>query len=209
MRKLEENVMRQSIAAFFGLSLFLCSALAVSACDEVASASVSVSGQQSAVPVVHAGEIKAGDDALVPTLESAPEETNKTEAVKKTEAVPKAVEIKKADESAGMEESQTPSGTAASANVHFDMDALIERLKNSDAIGMFTKLALRSDAMDVMDAVKAYHKREKQVSLDQVRARFDGLLLKVMALLDNDPALSGDISMAREDIWRSLMEVKA
>jgi len=86
---------------------------------------------------------------------------------------------------------------------------LIERLKNSDAIGMFTKLALRSDAMDVMYAVKAYHKREKQVSLDQVRARFDGLLLKVLALLDNDPALSGDINMAREDIWRSLMEVKA
>jgi len=203
MMKLDEKAMRQCIAAFFGLSLLLCSALAVSACDEAAS------GQQSAVPVAHAGETKAGDVVLAPALEPAPEKVNKTEAANKTEAVKKTEEIKKTENRAEKEDKQATSGTSAGANVHFDMDGLIERLKQSDAIGMFTKLALRSDAMDVMDVVKAYRKHDKHVSLDDVRARFDGLLLKVLALLDNDPALSGDINMAREDIWRSLMEVKA
>jgi len=97
--------------------------------------------------------------------------------------------------------------TAASAK-HFDMKALIERIKESHAIGVFTKLALRSDAMDMIDLIKSYRQKRKHLTLDEVRARFDGLLLKVLALLDDDPALSCDISMSREGIWKSLLEVK-
>jgi len=98
---------------------------------------------------------------------------------------------------------------AASKRPRFDMDALIERLKGSDAIGMFTKLALRSDAIDLMDLVKTWKHKAKKISLQEVRSRYDGLVLKVLALLDDDPALSGDISSAREEIWQSLLEVKA
>jgi len=93
----------------------------------------------------------------------------------------------------------------------FDMNMLIERLKKTDAIGMFTKLAIRSDALDIIDMIKAYNKHMARYSLQELRARFNGLVLKVLALLDNDPQLSRDISLAREDIWRSLLtqEVKA
>jgi len=90
----------------------------------------------------------------------------------------------------------------------FDMNVLIERLKETDAIGMFTKLALRSDALDLMAMIKAYNKHMDRYSLKELRARFDGLLLKVMALLDDDPGLSRDISLAREDIWKSLLTNK-
>jgi len=87
----------------------------------------------------------------------------------------------------------------------FNMDMLIERLKKTNALGMFTKLALRSDALDIMDMVKAYNKHRAKYSVKKLRARFDGLVLKVLALLNDDPGLSRDISLAREDIWKSLL----
>lgn len=90
----------------------------------------------------------------------------------------------------------------------FNMDVLIERLKKTDAIGMFSKLVLRSDALDLMDMVKAYNKHRAKYSMKELRARFNGLVLKVLALLNDDPKLARDISLARECIWRSLLEVR-
>jgi len=102
-------------------------------------------------------------------------------------------------------------GAAGTASTErpFNMNALIERIKESHAIGVFTKLALRSDALDLIDLFKAYRQNANHITLHELRARFDGLLLKALALLDDDPALSCDISMAREGIWNSLLEVKA
>lgn len=91
----------------------------------------------------------------------------------------------------------------------FGMHTLIERLKKTDALGVFTKLAIRSDALDLMDMVKVYNKHRANFSLKELRARFDGLVLKVLALLDDDPKLSRDIYLARERIWKSLLEVNA
>lgn len=91
----------------------------------------------------------------------------------------------------------------------FSMNELIERLKKSDAIGFLTKLTLRSDALDLVDMVKAYKRHTAPYSLSQLHARFNGLLLKVLALLNDDPRLSKDISMARDEIWKNLLEVKA
>jgi len=101
----------------------------------------------------------------------------------------------------------TPNGVQPVVK-NFDMHVLIERLKKTDAIGMFTKLALRSDALDMMDMIMAYNKHMARYSLKELRARFDGLLLKVMALLNDDPKLARDISLAREDIWKSLLTNK-
>lgn len=91
----------------------------------------------------------------------------------------------------------------------FSMDELIERLKKTDAIGFLTKLTLRSDALDLVKMVKEYKRHDSPYSLSQLHARFNGLLLKVLALLDDDPKLSKDISQARNEIWKNLMEVKA
>jgi len=87
-----------------------------------------------------------------------------------------------------------------------NLDVLIERLKQTPAIGVFTKLAIRGDILDLKDEIQSYKQKSMlQSKLDDIRARFDGLLIKIMALLQADPALSKDLYTARESIWKSLL----
>jgi len=89
----------------------------------------------------------------------------------------------------------------------FDIDELTRRLKETRAIGFFTKLAIRSDAMDLLHQAEKYRTSEGRAKLETLRERFNGLLLKILALLQDDPKLAEDISLAREDIWKSVLEV--
>jgi len=97
---------------------------------------------------------------------------------------------------------------AAAAAPRFDMDTLIERLKRTHAIGFLTKLALRADAMELIERVRRYRKHDSPEELHRLRARFDGLVLKVLTLLDDDPELRHEIVAHRERIWRALLEVR-
>jgi len=91
-----------------------------------------------------------------------------------------------------------------------DFKVLKERLKGTDAIGFFTKLAIRNDIVDLMDKIKQYRKRSiLKANMKKIRNSFDGLLLKIIALLEKDPNLSRDLYVGRESIWESLLEVKA
>ena len=91
-----------------------------------------------------------------------------------------------------------------------DLAMLTKRLKNTDAIGVFTKLAIRSDIMDLKDEIESYRQKAVlQAKLKDARAKFDGLLMKIVALLEADPDLSSDLYSARESIWKSLLGVKA
>jgi len=93
---------------------------------------------------------------------------------------------------------------------HVSYKELKERLKNTDAIGFFTKLAIRNDIVDLMDEIKQYRKKSMlKAKMKEIRASFDGLLLKIIALLEEDPNLSRDLYVGRESIWESLLEVKA
>jgi len=91
-----------------------------------------------------------------------------------------------------------------------DFKVLKERLTHTDAIGFFTKLAIRNDIVDLMDKIKQYRKKSiLKEKMKEIRASFDGLLLKIIALLEEDPDLSHDLYVGRESIWESLLEVKA
>lgn len=90
------------------------------------------------------------------------------------------------------------------------LEQLVARLKKTKAIGFFTKLAIRSDVFDFKASVESYRKRQMfEENAEHLRDRFNGLLLKILALLDSDPVLSRDIHLARDSIWRSLVEVKS
>jgi len=91
-----------------------------------------------------------------------------------------------------------------------DFEVLKMRLKGTHAIGFFTKIAIRNDIVDLMDRIKTYRKHAVlHDKIEEIRASFDGLLLKIVALLEDDPDLSRDLYVGRETIWKSLLEVKA
>jgi hypothetical protein len=107
-------------------------------------------------------------------------------------------------------ESKPTEQEKSEAAVAIDMEILTSRLKKTKAIGLFTKLAIRSDVTDLMDEVKRYRKKSMLVTkMKEVRESFEGLLLKIVALLEDDTELSRDLYVGRESNLKSLMEVKA
>ena len=93
--------------------------------------------------------------------------------------------------------------------ISISMDELVERLKASKAIGFFTKLAIRSDVLEFQaEVIKMRKKKLLKAQMPNIKASFNGLLLKIMALLENDPDLSKKIYLARHSIFKSLLEVQ-
>ena len=88
----------------------------------------------------------------------------------------------------------------------FNIETLIDRLKKTKAIGLFTKLALKGDVDDLLGDIQKVGTTNK---LDNIRSQFDGLVLKTLTLLDDkDPTLAEDIYISREQIWQSIIEDK-
>jgi hypothetical protein len=86
-----------------------------------------------------------------------------------------------------------------------DFKALASRLRETKAIGMLTKLALKNEVDDLVDRFRAYHKRQGTTTLAELRRNYDMLLLKVLSLLqDSDPPLARDIVKSRAAIWSVL-----
>lgn len=103
-----------------------------------------------------------------------------------------------------------PAKSAAPARVAaptLDLDALEQRLKDTDAIGVFTKITLKNQVDDLLKRFKAYHENDGKPALTQLRQSYDQLLLKVNDVLKNgDPSLAGEIMGSREAIWGMLSD---
>jgi hypothetical protein len=88
-----------------------------------------------------------------------------------------------------------------------DLPALEKRLRETKAVGVFTKITLKNQVDDLVDQFRDYHRKQTKNSLDQLRQRFDMLLLKLLTLLqDEDPALARTIMASREAIWSILTD---
>jgi hypothetical protein len=103
---------------------------------------------------------------------------------------------------------QKPATTNARvAAATLDLDALEQRLKDTDAIGVFTKIALKNQVDDLLKRFRAYHQSDGKTALTQLRQSYDQLLLKVNDVLKNgDPSLAGEIMGSREAIWGVLSD---
>ncbi|MBI2360055.1 MAG: hypothetical protein HYV04_14370 [Deltaproteobacteria bacterium] len=90
----------------------------------------------------------------------------------------------------------------------FDVDDLIERVRNSSAIGVFTKLSLRSQVEGLVEDLRRFHEvGRNDPPLRRLHKRFNLLMMKLMSLLqDRDPKLSSDIYQAREALWSKLAD---
>jgi hypothetical protein len=97
-----------------------------------------------------------------------------------------------------------PSGQEQAAIV--DLTSLEQRLRDTHAIGVFTKLALKNEVDDLLERFRAFH-AGRGGALAKLRENFDLLVLKVVSLLqDKDTQLARDISTSREALWNLLAD---
>jgi hypothetical protein len=101
-----------------------------------------------------------------------------------------------------------PSPTATAPAL--DLKALEQRLRDTHAIGVFTKLSLKNQVDDLLAQFKTFYRGQSQITLAQLRQKYEVLLMKAVSVLqDNDPQLASAISSSREAIWNVLADPKS
>lgn len=95
----------------------------------------------------------------------------------------------------------------ADTGPHLDLTTLEKRLRDTKAIGTFTKLALKNEVDDLLDRFRAYYQGKLRTTLNDLRPPFELLMMKVLSLLQNDdPTLASEIARSRESIWGILAD---
>lgn len=88
-----------------------------------------------------------------------------------------------------------------------DVAALKARLRDTNAIGVFTKLALKNQVDDLLKQFRAHYLSGQKSNVAALRQPYNMLVLKVLALVqDSDPTLASAISGSREAIWDILAD---
>jgi hypothetical protein len=101
-------------------------------------------------------------------------------------------------------ESAAPGKPAASPPL--DLASLEQRLRDTKAIGVFTKMSLKNQVDDLLTQFRAFHQGGAGV-LTELREKYNLLLLKVLSLLQaSDPVLAQAVAASRETIWGFLAD---
>jgi hypothetical protein len=88
-----------------------------------------------------------------------------------------------------------------------DLPSLEKRLRETKAIGVFTKITLKNQVDDLVNQFREQHEGRGKRTLAELRQRYDLLILKLLSLLqDSDPALAHTIVASREAIWSILID---
>jgi hypothetical protein len=88
-----------------------------------------------------------------------------------------------------------------------NLTSLEQRLRDTRAIGVFTKLSLKNQVDDLLDQFRSFYRGKVTLTFTDLRQRYDLLMLKVISLLqDSDRALASDIVASREAIWGMLRD---
>jgi hypothetical protein len=87
-----------------------------------------------------------------------------------------------------------------------NLASLEQRLRDTKAIGVFTKLSLKNQVDDLLSQFRAFHQEGAGV-LTELREKYNLLLLKVLSLLQaSDPVLAQAVTASREAIWSLLAD---
>lgn len=101
---------------------------------------------------------------------------------------------------------QAPVATSA-GEAPLDVEALKTRLRDTDAIGLFTKIALKNQVDDLLEQFREQHIDGQSNGVAALREPYDLLVLKVLALIqDDDPTLARSVAASREAIWAILAD---
>jgi hypothetical protein len=88
-----------------------------------------------------------------------------------------------------------------------DVTALKTWLRDTRAMGAFTRLALRNQAEDLLEQFRAHYRRDRKTPDDSLRQSYDMLVMKALCLVqDDDPTLARTILGSREAVWSVLAD---
>jgi hypothetical protein len=169
--------------------------IAVSGCSWMKTASTG--GGESSAPV-HAPPAPTPPPALQPAPAPAP-------APKPAAAARPAQRVAPVTSNKPAPPAAAPSVAAAPPTLN--LADLEQRLRDTRAIGVFTKLSLKNQVDDLLKAFRELYRGPSKRPTPELRQRYDGLLLKVLTLLqDGDPPLAAAIASSREAIWNILAD---
>jgi hypothetical protein len=95
------------------------------------------------------------------------------------------------------------------ASLTLNLDTLTKQLKETKAIGVFSKLALKNQIEDLLDEFRKYYQGNSKMDMAELRRSYNLLLMKVLSLLqDEDQKLSSAIVSSRDAIWNLLADPK-
>jgi hypothetical protein len=93
--------------------------------------------------------------------------------------------------------------------VPLDLSGLKQELKNTKAIGVFSKLTLKNQMDDLLSALRKFHQGKGKDTLTDLHRSYELLVMKVLSLVqDDDKKLASDIVSSREAIWGILADPK-
>jgi hypothetical protein len=141
-----------------------------------------------------------------PAPPSAPAPSRR-EATSPNVKTPKAPPAPAPSEPARAKKDVEPSPSKQAVAPPLDLKSLETRLRETKAIGVFTKLSLKNKVDDLMNQFRAFHQGKGGSKLPELRQSYDLLMMKVLSLLqDSDPSLARDIVTSREAIWSLLAD---
>ena len=104
-------------------------------------------------------------------------------------------------------ESGSSTSGATAIEQPLDMESLKQRLRDTGAIGFFSKLALRNQMDDLVLLFRVHYATGQKTDIALLRPPYNMLVLKVLALVqDGDPPLARTIAGSREALWLILAD---
>jgi hypothetical protein len=105
------------------------------------------------------------------------------------------------------ERKESPPAAEQAAAAPLDLKMLEQQLRNTKAIGFFTKISLKNKVDDLLDDFGDYYGGRRKITLTNLRRSYELLIMKVLSLLqDEDPTLARAIVASREAIWAMLAD---
>jgi hypothetical protein len=196
----------------FALSIAGCSgvkppgAQPPSAAETVAPAPTPAPAPSPASPAIATPSSAAALNSANPPV--TPPTTARQSAVKPATPAAKApVTVAKAPLAQPAKKESAAPDVAKNASPTLDLTSLEQRLKDTKAIGVLTKIALKNQVDDLLGQFRAYYEGKLKTTLAELRRPYDLLVLKVLSLLqDSDPLLASAIVASREAIWGILSD---
>lgn len=183
--------------------------IGVAACASIAVAAPAV------IPVTSTPAPSASQPAASQPAASAPESSTPESSTPESSAPASAAPASAAPASSAPE-SAAPASAAPAASApdresapagSLDLQALEEQLRETNAIGLFTKLALKNQVDDLLAQFRDHYDGKATVTMAQLRRSYDLLLMKVLSLIqDTDRKLARSIIESREALWDLLAD---